>query len=126
MSNDNALVEALAFLYITFGQATDDQLTAEEMRTLADKLRKRAPDLSLEDLGQVLRATVDAYKGIGSRDEKIERARQYAEVLRDAVDDTMRQAVVNDLNEIAAADGSVSEQEQAFITQMAQTLGVEG
>ena len=51
----NSLVDALAFLYLTFGQATDGTLTADEMRTLAGRLQKRAPALSLEDLGQVLR-----------------------------------------------------------------------
>ena len=45
------LTHALAFLYLAIGQATDDNLTAEEMRTLADKLHKRAPDLSLDELG---------------------------------------------------------------------------
>lgn len=124
MSNGNPLVDALAFLYVTFGQATDGALTADEMRTLADKLRKRAPDMPLEDLGQVLRTTVDAYKGLGSREEKIERAQEHAAVLREAVDETMRKAIVADLEAIAAADGQVSEQEQAFIDRTAQTLGL--
>ncbi|MCA9654168.1 MAG: TerB family tellurite resistance protein [Myxococcales bacterium] len=124
MSNDNSLVDALAFLYVTFGQATDGTLTADEMRTLAEKLGKRAPELSLEQLGQVLRSTVTAYKGVGSREEKIERAQQHAAVLRDSVDEGMRQAIINDLSAIAAADGEVSDQEQAFIARTAQTLGV--
>lgn len=120
----HALVEALAFLYLTFGQATDGTLTSEEMRTLAGKLQKRAPDLSLEDLGQVLRRTVDVYKTLGSREEKIDRAQAHAAVLRDTCDETMRQTIVADLVDIAGADGEVSEEELSFIDRTAQTLGV--
>lgn len=125
MNEANPLVDALAFLYVTFAQATDGSLTADEMRTLADKLSTRAPDLSLEDLGKVLRATVTSYKGLSTRHDKMARAQEHAAVLRDAVDETMRQAIVADLAAIAAADGEVSEQEQQFITQTAATLGVE-
>ena len=45
-------------------------------------------------------------------------------MLRDSVDEGMRQAIINDLSAIAAADGEVSDQEQAFIARTAQTLGV--
>jgi uncharacterized tellurite resistance protein B-like protein len=122
--NAQALVDALAFLYIAFAQATDGILTAEEMRTLASKLHKRAPELPLDELGQVLRRTVDLYKTIDSRQEKIERAQEHAAVLRDAVDEAMRQAIVGDLGDIAGADGEVSAEEQEFIDRTAQTLGV--
>jgi len=125
-SAQNPLASALAFLYLTFGQATDGTLTSEEMRTLAAKLGKRAPDLKLEDLGHVLRDTVSAYKAIGSREEKIEQALRYATMLRDAVDEKMRHAILGDLAAIADADGEVSEHERTFIVQTAEALGVSG
>lgn len=120
----NSLVDALAFLYLTFGQATDGTLTADEMRTLAGRLQKRAPALSLEDLGQVLRRTVDSYKVLGSRDEKIECALTHAATLRETCDPPMREAVIADLRDIAGADGEISDDELAFIERAAQTLGV--
>jgi uncharacterized tellurite resistance protein B-like protein len=119
------LTQALAFLYLTVGQATDGTLTPEEMRTLADKLGKRAPELSLDDLGQVLRQTVVAYKNVGSREEKLEKAQAYAAALRDVVDEKMRKAIVGDLRAIAQADGNVADEELAFIDQTAQTLGID-
>jgi uncharacterized tellurite resistance protein B-like protein len=119
------LTQALAFLYLTVGQATDGTLTPDEMRTLADKLGKRAPELSLDDLGQVLRQTVVAYKNAGSREEKLEKAQGYAAALRDVVDEKMRRAIVGDLRAIAEADGSVSDEELAFIDQTALTLGID-
>lgn len=120
------LTQALAFIYLTVGQATDGTLTPEEMRTLADKLGKRAPELSLDDLGQVLRQAVVAYKGAGSREEKLDKAQGYAAALRDVVDEKMRRAIIDDLRAIVEADGSVTDEELAFIDRTAQTLGVDG
>lgn len=121
---DPALVQALAFVYITFAQATDGTLDPKEMRTLAGRLQKRAPELSLEDLGEILRATVAEYQAIGSRQARIEKALAFAATLRDVLDENMRQAMVADLVEIAGADGEVSEPEQRFIESTAQALGV--
>jgi uncharacterized tellurite resistance protein B-like protein len=119
------LTQALAFLYLTVGQATDGTLTPDEMRTLGEKLKKRAPDLSLEDLGQVLRQTVVAYKNVGSREEKLAQARVYAEGLREVVGEKMRRAIVDDLRAIAEADGHVSEDEVAFIDVIADALDLD-
>ncbi len=125
MSTDQAeLTHALAFLYLAAAQATDGTLTPEEMRTLAAKLQKRAPELSLDELGTVLRETVGAYKAIGSVEEKLERAHAHAETLRDAIDETMRQAIVDDLLAIARADGTVLDEEVAFIGAIAMKMGL--
>ncbi len=118
------LIDALAFLYLAFGQVTDGELTQDEMRTLADKLQKRSPGIELSELGQLLRRTVDSYKAIEDREQKVQRAQQCAALLRDAVDDAMRQAILGDLVAIAYADGEVSQDEKTFIGQTAQTLGV--
>jgi len=127
MSTDQAeLTHALAFLYLAAAQATDGTLTPEEMRTLADKLHKRTPELSLDDLGTVLRQTVGAYKAIGSTEAKLEQANAHAATLRDAIDEKMRQAIVDDLLAIAQADGRVSDEEVAFIGTIAMKMGLYG
>lgn len=119
------LVHALAFLYLTMGQATDDGITPEEMRTLAERLHGRTPDLSREQLGQVLRQTVQTYKESGTRAEKLARALQYTALLRQAIDGELRRAIVADLRAVAQADGIVSADEVEFISAAARTLGVE-
>lgn len=127
MSTDQAeLPHALAFLYIAAAQATDGTLTPEEMRTLAAKLQERAPALSLDELGAVLRQTVADYKSIGSVEEKLERAQGHARALRDTADETLRRAIVDDLLAIAQADGSVSDEEVSFMGAIAATLGTYG
>jgi uncharacterized tellurite resistance protein B-like protein len=125
MSTQAELTHALAFLYIAAGQATDGTLTPDEMRTLAGKLQQRAPALSLDDLGTVLRETVDAYKAIVTIEEKLDRAHASARMLRDAVDEKMRRAIVTDLQAIAKADGRVSEEEVAFMDAIADVLDID-
>lgn len=126
MSTDQAeLTQALAFLYIAAAQATDGTLTPDEMRTLAGKLQQRAPELSLDDLAAVLRKTVDAYKALGSLEAKLDQAHAYAKTLRDAVDEKMRRAIIDDLHVIAEADGLVSEEEVAFIDVIADVMGLD-
>lgn len=127
MSTDQAeLTQALAFLYIAAAQATDGTLTPDEMRTLASKLQERAPELSLDDLGVVLRQTVGTYKAIGTVEEKLERAHAHAQMLRDTIDESLRQGIVDDLLAIARADGRVSDEEVAFIGTIAMKMGLYG
>jgi uncharacterized membrane protein YebE (DUF533 family) len=127
MSTDQAeLTHALAFLYIAAAQATDGTLTAVEMRTLAAKLQARAPALSLDELGAVLRQTVADYKSIGPVDERLARAQAHARALRDTGDEALRRVIVDDLLAIAQADGSVSDEEVSFMGAIAATLGTYG
>ncbi|MEM7160302.1 MAG: TerB family tellurite resistance protein [Myxococcota bacterium] len=124
MSAPTQLIDALAFLYLAFGQVTDGALTTDEMRTLASKLEKRMPGIELAELGQLLRRTVDAYKGYASREEKVAQAQLCAGYLRGSVDDNMRAAILEDLVAIAYADGEVSPDEKEFLARTADTLGV--
>ena len=118
------LTHALAFLYLAAAQATDGTLTADEMRTLAEKLGTQAPELTLEELGLVLRQSVDAYKALGTVEQKLERAHAHAETLRDALDEAQRKAIVDDLLAIARADGRVSDEEVAFIATIGMKMGL--
>ena len=124
MSAPTQLTDALAFLYLAFGQVTDGALKTEEMRTLATKLQQRMPGIELSELGQLLRNTVEVYKGYATRDDKVAQAQLCAGFLRSNVDDKMRVAILDDLVAIAYADGEVSADEQAFIANTADTLGV--
>ena len=53
-SYDEKILDALCFLYLTFSHATDGELTADEMRTVANKIREWAPNASLEQIGAIL------------------------------------------------------------------------
>lgn len=121
MSADTQVLESLAFLYLTFGHSTDGQLSADEMRMLATKLREWAPDAELGDIGDVLRGTVDKYK---ASSDKLGDAREVTRGLKGKLDNTALRRVLTDLESLAAADGQIVEQEMAFIEQTQRELGL--
>ena len=121
MAADTQVLESLAFLYLTFGHSTDGTLSADEMRTLAGKLREWAPSAELSDIGEVLRAAVDAYK---AADSKISKAREHANGLQGKLDVAQLSKILADLEQIAGADGHVSDEEKAFIEQTRKALGL--
>jgi uncharacterized tellurite resistance protein B-like protein len=124
MATSKESLQGLAFLYLTFSHATDGSLTGDEMRALANKLKAWSPDATLEELGEVLKATVAEYKGKPSRQEKYAQAEAYAEQLVDHADPAGRQKVIDDLASLAEVDGVVSDGEKSFIATIAQKLGV--
>jgi uncharacterized tellurite resistance protein B-like protein len=119
MAADTQVLESLAFLYLAFGHSTDGSLAPEEMRALAGKLREWAPNVELADMGELLKAAVATYKGTG---DKLGKARELTATLRGQLDDAQLGKVLADLEVIAAADGNVSTEEQAFIEETRAAL----
>ncbi len=124
MSNlDPQALDALAFLYLTFGHSTDGTLTGDEIRALAQKLRDWSPETELVEVGELLKRTVAEYKGLGP-DARHARAQAGVELLVEQTDADQRARVLADLQTIAAADGDVSDAEQAFIAELAERFGI--
>ena len=121
MSADTQVLESLALLYLTFGHSTDGQLSADEMRTLATKLREWAPDAELGDIGELLKSTVARYK---AADDKLGEARSATDALKGKLDDTQLRQVLSDLETLAEADGQVVEAEKTFIEDTKKALGL--
>lgn len=114
----------LAFLFITFAHATDGALTGEEMRVLATKLRDWAPDATLESIGDTIKSTVESYKQIPARGEKLAKAGNCADALAKSLDATQRATVIAQLREIAEVDGKITVEEDAFLAEVKRRLGV--
>ncbi|MCR9163366.1 MAG: TerB family tellurite resistance protein [Nannocystaceae bacterium] len=121
MANDDAL-SSLAFLYLTFSHATDGALTMEEMRTLADKVKRWAPEADLKEIGSVIQGAVAEYKQVPAG-QHLDAARQKAAALASIGDAAVRARIIADLESIASADGSVSEGERAFIDELGAQFG---
>ncbi|MFO7567531.1 MAG: TerB family tellurite resistance protein [Enhygromyxa sp.] len=119
MATDTQVLESLAFLYLAFGHSTDGTLAPEEMRALAGKLREWAPNVELGDIGELLKSAVATYKATSN---KLGKARELTTALRGKLDDAQLSKVLADLEAIAAADGNVSVEEQAFIEETRATL----
>jgi hypothetical protein len=121
MSGHTQVLESLAFLYLTFGHTTDGQLSADEMRVLAAKLREWAPEAELGGIGDILRNTVERYKGVK---DKLGTAREITLELKGLLEDDQLGHVLADLESLAEADGQVVPQEKAFIEETRKMLGL--
>ncbi len=117
-------LDALAFLYVSFATATDGNLTADEMRTLANNLRYWAPDRSLEQIGETLKRTVAAYRRLPNIEARLAEAARFTELLRGQTGPELLRQILADLWAIAGADGFISDGEQAFIMDTAQRFGL--
>jgi uncharacterized membrane protein YebE (DUF533 family) len=115
--SDNEALSSLAFLYLTFSHATDGNLSMEEMRTLADKVKAWAPDADLATVGQIIQGAVASYKQVPA-DQRLDTARKHAASVATYSNATARTHIVADLEAIANADGNVDATERAFIDEL--------
>ncbi len=124
MADHDVILDALCFLYLTFSHATDGELTGDEMRAVANKIREWAPNASLEVIGGILKKTVGSYKALPDRTSRCAQAAESAVTLRDNLSFDSLYTVLRDLQSIAEADGVVSEEEKNFIADIANKFGV--
>jgi uncharacterized membrane protein YebE (DUF533 family) len=117
-------LKALCFLYFTFSHTTDDDLSRDEMKTIAGTLREWSRASSLEDIGALLRTTMDAYKAIPGKADRIREANEHAKWLAENESYDSLHKIVSQLTAIANADGKLVESERTFIIATANTLGV--
>ncbi|WP_146156099.1 protein kinase domain-containing protein [Enhygromyxa salina] len=128
---DQQTLAPIAYLFVAFAHGTDGVLTNAEMRTLADRLRRWAPQVGLDGIGHVLREAVSSYGGSGSNfgsksgSKSGELAQVRAQLVASFPPANLTQLLV-DLREIASADGQVSDAEQRFIAETARAFGLEG
>lgn len=115
-------LKSLAFLYLTFGHSTDGTLSMDEMRALADRLGKRVPKADLDEIAEVIKAAVADYKALDAA-ARMTQARQHTDALRTNAEPGDVQQVLDDLREIASADGHISPEEEKFIADVAAALG---
>ena len=115
-------LKSLAFLYLTFGHSTDGTLSMDEMRALADRLGKRVPEADLDEIAEVIKAAVADYKAL-EPSARLATAKQHTDGLRASAQPGDVQQVLDDLTEIASADGHISPEEQKFIADVAAALG---
>lgn len=108
---------ALVFLSLTHG--TDANLSPEEARSTLEHLQRWFPERGPE-LPAVTADAMRLYMG-PNRDAMVQTS---VEALRQALSPDERVGLLNDLAELAHADGQLIPGEVAFIQQFARYLGV--
>ncbi len=119
---DASTLQSLAYLYIAFGHATDDELSAAEMRTLAAHLHAWVPHESLDTVGEALKGAMGQYRALPGRRDKIGGALERARSLAGSLPAQQLPKIHEDLQAIAAADGNVSDEETKMMAAIAKVM----
>ncbi|MFW5972556.1 MAG: TerB family tellurite resistance protein [Bacteroidota bacterium] len=108
----------LALIYLTLAHSTDHDLTEEEVDAITARLAEWMPDESEADVLQVLRGAMSVYaQGPDKRalSESVESVRRY-------VPSHQHEALLQDLQSVASADGGISESERDLIGRLEEAL----
>jgi serine/threonine protein kinase len=120
---DARALAPIAHLFVAFAHGTDGVLSTVEMRTLADRLRRWAPQVGLDGVGTVLREAVAHYRQGGHDQASLDRLRS---ALAAQFPPASLMQLVADLREIAMADNDISDAEQRFLSDTARAFGLAG
>lgn len=112
----------LAFLYLTMARRTSDYLSDDELETLTTMLQNQSGGAGRSEVQGVLMRALNDYTSTG---EESTEARVIAEVLADHLTIEQRQVILEDLRELAEADGVVHKNEQGMLQALAKTWGIE-
>lgn len=119
--NPSAL-HILAFVYLTFSHCTDGELAQAEVEAITRVLQGWVPDASPATIHRVVVESAAWVNDIASDDERLAQAEQYADLMRQQMNDKQRSAVLVNLIELARADGKITDREEAFIARLTQIL----
>ncbi len=115
---------AIAFLYLTLSYA-DGLLDEAEKLVLREQAKQWAPDVSIAERAVVIRWAMAEFKRRPTMDAKLQCAREAADQLRVSTDkDTLRR-ILADLWRIAGADGHISDEERAFISEIVRRFAAQ-
>ena len=106
----------LVHLYLAMAYGTDQELADEELGALIEKVHAHAPDLSEDDVQEIVAELLTEYLEHG---EAIPPAIDTLDVLRSALPETQRRRVLDDLLFIAEADGVVLRAERKLLNTLA-------
>ena len=110
----------LALLYLGLAKGADEELDPSETKEMALKLRRWQPQRDPALIDHVIREAMMTYLN----DPTDERLQEAAENLTDAFSDNLRQSILQDLADIARADGRVISGETSYIQNLAETWDV--
>lgn len=104
----------LALIYLVLAHGTDNELSRNEVQVMLRKLREWQPGVSENTIREVLRDAMDRYAH--GPDQK--QVRRSIRNVRDAMPEEQRAAALNDLIQIANADGVFLDDEEDLINDL--------
>ncbi|MEF8864859.1 MAG: TerB family tellurite resistance protein [Salinibacter sp.] len=117
---DWGLIHELAFLYILVAHAAGDDLSADTVDVMVERLQEWQPERSTEELRDVVRRALQVYAEQPQEDLIYDSV----EALKEALSSTHRLTVLDDLHTVARAGGPLTRAERDLITSLAQAWDV--
>ncbi|ARA91850.1 MAG: hypothetical protein D6685_00160 [Bacteroidetes bacterium] len=117
---DWGVLHHLAYLYLVLAYGTDHTLSPDEIRVMLARLRARQPRLAEEEVRAILSTAMEQYAR-GPTEERILAA---VTAVRDGLPEAQRQAALDDLVQIANADGVFLDDEEDLINYLTEAWGV--
>ncbi len=106
-----SILHDISMVYLIFAHSTDSELSKPEIETIVARLQDWQPRLSPEEVQEIVREALQFYAG-GPEAAALQ---QSVEAIRDRLPLMQRIALLDDLAEIAEADGSFKDQERELI-----------
>ncbi|MGB1013680.1 MAG: TerB family tellurite resistance protein [Nannocystaceae bacterium] len=118
-------IHILGFLYLSFTHSTDGELSGEEIKKVAEILKKWVPNAPDSGINQVMIAAGGWYNSLRSDDERLAALKSCTDKLDEGLkSQNQRDAVIMSLIQLARADGKITESEEKFIADVTAALGV--
>ena len=118
------LLRDLALIYLTLAHGTDEDLTDDEVEAIASELYEWQEEVREESVLSAIKGALALYE----REDALDQVNAAIENVRDALSEDDRQLILDDLVEIAMADGQYMHEESTFIGELASAwnVGVSG
>ncbi len=117
---DWGLIHELAFLHIVVAHSANNDLASEEIDVMVERLHEWQPELSREDVRDVIRRSLQVY----AEEPEQSLIQESVETLKEALPIVQRLTVLDDLNAVAHADGGLSRNEREMIMYLARAWDV--
>lgn len=114
-NNKPGVLNDLALIYLALAHSTDENLSNDEIDAIASRLREWQ-NVKSETVLAAIKQALEEYL----REDADERVRQAVNSVKTAIPQEIRRALLDDLTEIALADGKFLHEESSFIGELAQ------
>lgn len=109
------LLRDLALIYLTLAHGTDEDLTDDEVDAIAGELHEWQEEVREESVLRAIKGALALYE----RDDALDQVNAAIQNVRENLSEEDRQLILDDLVEIAMADGQYMHEESTFIGELA-------
>ena len=119
-SSRQHLLRDFALIYLTLAHGTDEDLSEEEVDAIAEELREWQDQVREESVLSAIKGALALYE----REDALDQVNAAIRSVGEQLSEEDRQLILDDLVEIAMADGQYMHEESTFIGELAEAWGV--